>query len=78
MIKLITGDLTDQVKAKYKGYSKMSLIFEIDKIRKNTIDECIKAIEDSKSLFDNSTKWTMAEKDKLQNILEQLKESVDE
>ena len=42
--------------------------------RTDAIEECIKAIEDSKSLFDNSTKWTMAEKSKLQNKLRELKE----
>lgn len=41
------------------------------------IEECIKAIEDSKSLFDNNTKWTMAEKSKLQNKLRELKEQKD-
>lgn len=45
-----------------------------EKGKTDAIDECIKAIEDSKSLFDNTTKWTMAEKDKLQNRLRQLKE----
>lgn len=33
-----------ELQAKYKGYSKMALIFEIAKIRKDTIEECIDAI----------------------------------
>ena len=40
-----------------------------EEVRVDTIDECIKSIEDSKSLFDNSTHWTISEKDKLQNRL---------
>ena len=43
-------------------------------IRADAIEECIQAIEDSKSLFDNSTHWTISEKDKLQNRLRRLKE----
>lgn len=46
--------------------------------RADGIDECIQAIEDTKSLFDNSTKWTMGEKSKIQNRLRQLKEQNNE
>lgn len=40
-----------------------------------TIDKCIQAIESTKCLFDNTTRWTMGEKTHLQNVLRQLKES---
>lgn len=43
-------------------------------MREDAIEECIQDIEDSKSLFDNSTHWTMSEKGKLQNRLRRLKE----
>lgn len=47
----------------------------IEQIREDAIEECIKEIENSKNLFDNSARWTMGEKDKLQNALKKLKNS---
>lgn len=43
-------------------------------IRADAIEECIEAIEDTKCLFDNTTKWTMGQKNHLQNVLRKLKE----
>lgn len=37
-----------ELQAKYKGYSKMALIFEIAKIREDTIDDAIHSLDNSK------------------------------
>jgi len=54
----------------------METLADHDKqIRADVIDECIQAIEDTKRLFDNSTKWIMGEKTRIQNRLKELKEN---
>lgn len=47
---------------------------QVAEIKTDAVEECIQAIEDTKCLFDNTTKWTMGQKDHLQNVLRKLKE----
>lgn len=46
--------------------------------RADAIDECIKAIKESESIFDNHIRWTMAEKNRMINSLMRLKEQKNE
>lgn len=36
------------------------------------VNDCIKIVEDSKSLFDNTTRWTISEKGKLINQMKDM------